>query len=140
MLLVTVDHWPGWMLGSRGCTDVPTTTLDVLARGGTCFNRAYSDCPVGIPARRSLMTGTTPKTHGDRVYKDTMRMPELPNLAGTFSQAGYQCSAVGKLHVYPPRDRIGFDDVILHEEGRSQFGYLDDYERACRATIFSRHG
>ena len=42
---------------------------------------------------------------------------------------GYQAHAVGKLHVYPQRDRIGFNDVILEEQGRHQYdGRADDYE------------
>ena len=55
-------------------------------------------------------------------------MPNLPTMAQTFRDAGYQAYAVGKLHVYPQRDRIGFDDVILEEEGRLQYGVMDDYE------------
>ena len=35
---------------------------------------------------------------------------------------------MGKLHVYPPRDRIGFDDVLLAEEGRPHLGGIDDFE------------
>jgi len=49
-------------------------------------------------------------------------------LAQTFRDAGYQAYAVGKLHVYPQRDRIGFDDVLLAEEGRPQLGAVDDYD------------
>ena len=41
---------------------------------------------------------------------------------------GYQTYASGKLHVYPPRARAGFDDVQLCEEGRPQLGPTDDYE------------
>jgi arylsulfatase len=36
--------------------------------------------------------------------------------------------AVGKLDVHPQRNRLGFDDVILSEEGRVQDGLVDDYE------------
>ncbi|NJN83660.1 MAG: sulfatase-like hydrolase/transferase, partial [Caldilineaceae bacterium] len=74
------------------------------------------------------MTGTPPRTHGDRVFKETLPMPDLPTMAQTFRNAGYQAYAVGKLHVYPQRDRIGFDDVILDEEGRLIYGVIDDYE------------
>lgn len=74
------------------------------------------------------MTGTTPRTHGDRSYRDRLPMPDLPTLAQTFRDTGYQAYAVGKLHVYPPRNRIGFDDVILAEEGRLNFGCMDDHE------------
>lgn len=131
VLLVTADQWSGRWLGAAGHPDVRTPTLDQLARNGVRYTRAYSAHPVCIPARRTLMTGTTARTHGDRVFAETMPMPELPTLASTFSSAGYQCNAVGKLHVYPQRDRIGFDDVVLFEEGRHHLGLrADDYEQA----------
>ncbi len=128
VLLITVDHWPAHLLGAAGHPVVQTPTLDELARNGVRFSRAYSECPVCIPARRTLMTGTTPRTHGDRTFQAELPMPNLPTLAQTFRDAGYQAYAVGKLHVFPQRDRIGFDDVMLDEEGRTQWGVTDDYE------------
>ena len=128
ILVISTDHWPGSLLGVAGHPAIQTPTLDQLARNGVRFNRAYSECPVCIPARRTLMTGTTPRTHGDRVFKPDEPMPKLPTLAQTFGGAGYQCYAVGKLHVYPPRDRLGFDDVILAEEGRPNLGAVDDHD------------
>ena len=129
VLMVCVDHWPGRLLGAAGHEVIQSPTLDRLAESGIRFSRAYSECPVCIPARRTLMTGTLPRTHGDRVYTDTMTMPEgLPTLARCFRDAGYQAYAVGKMHVYPQRDRVGFDDVILAEEARTQFGVVDDYQ------------
>ncbi|HJA64994.1 arylsulfatase [Lachnoclostridium sp. An169] len=128
VLLICTDHWPGYLLGCAGHPVVMTPTLDQLAVDGIRFDRCYSTCPVCIPARRSLMTGTFPATHGDRVYSEKMTMPEVKTLAQAFRDAGYQAYAVGKLHVYPQRNRIGFDDVILEEEGRTEFGVTDDYE------------
>ncbi|GIW82693.1 MAG: arylsulfatase [Gemmatales bacterium] len=128
ILLVTADHWPGALLGEAGHKVVRTPTLDQLARNGVRFSRAYSECPVCIPARRTLLTGTTPRTHGDRTFQVFLPMPNLPTIADVFRDNGYQAYAVGKLHVYPPRARVGFDDVILVEEGRPQLGGLDDYE------------
>ncbi|MFW5839392.1 MAG: sulfatase-like hydrolase/transferase [Planctomycetota bacterium] len=128
VLMICTDHWPGSMLGSAGHPDIQTPTLDSLAGAGTRFDRAYTECPVCIPARRTLMTGTVPRTHGDRIYQAQLEMPDLPTLAGTFARAGYQARAVGKMHVYPQRDRVGFDDVILAEEARYQFGVVDDYQ------------
>ncbi len=76
------------------------------------------------------MTGTSARTHGDRVFSQKMRMQDnLPTMASAFREAGYQAQAVGKLHVYPQRDRIGFEEVVLNEEGRNHLGMLrDDYE------------
>lgn len=128
VLLITADHWPGSLLGAAGHPAVRTPTLDQMSRCGTLFTRAYTECPVCIPARRTLLTGTTPRTHGDRTFAVEMPLPGIATIGQTFRDAGYQAVAVGKLHVYPPRDRAGFDEVILAEEGRPQFGAIDDYE------------
>jgi arylsulfatase A-like enzyme len=128
VLLITTDHWPASLLGCAGHQVIQTPTLDSLARSGIRYTNAYSECPVCIPARRTLMTGLNPRSHGDRTFQTTLPMPDVPTLAGTFREAGYQTSAVGKLHVFPQRARIGFDDVILAEEGRPHWGVLDDYD------------
>lgn len=128
VLMINVDEWPGALTGYAGHKDIMTPTLDSLASLGVTFDNCYSECPVCIPARRTLMTGLSPRTHGDRVYSDRMPMPQAPTLPGVFRDNGYQTMAVGKLHVYPQRNRIGFDDVILTEEGRYEFGTVDDYQ------------
>lgn len=130
VLLVCVDHFPGLLTGAAGHSHILTPTLDRLCQNGTRFSQTYSSTPTCIPARRALMTGTTAKTHGDRVFKEFEPMdPNLPTMAQCFRDAGYQAYAVGKMHVYPQRDRIGFDDVILNEEGRHHLGGgKDDYE------------
>jgi arylsulfatase len=126
VLLVVTDHWPGALLGAAGHPAIMTPTLDQLAANGVRFSRAYTECPVCGPARRSIMTGMSPRAHGDREFA----FPPLPSptLAQTFRDNGYQAHAVGKIHVHPQRLRIGFDDVVLDEEGRTHHGIIDDYE------------
>ena len=128
ILMICVDHWPSALLGSNGHKVIKTPTLDYFVDHGIIFNNAYSECPVCIPARRSMMTGLSPRNHGDRSYIERMPMPNVPTMAQVFRNNGYQAYAVGKMHVYPQRNRIGFDDVILAEEGRYQFGNTDDYQ------------
>lgn len=130
VLLINVDHWPGALLGASDHPHILTPTLNELAASGVHYRRAYSAVPTCIPARREIMTGTAAKTHGDRIFNETLPMdPNLPTMADTFSHAGYQTFAVGKLHVYPQRNRIGFNDALIHEEGRHHLGGgKDDYE------------
>jgi arylsulfatase len=128
VLLISTDQWPGHLMGCDGNKNIMTPTLDSFARTGVRFSNCYSTCPICIPARRSLMTSLFPKSHGDRVYSDLMEMPKVTTLAQAFRNAGYQAYATGKLHVYPQRNRIGFDDVILTEEGRYELGAVDDYQ------------
>jgi len=130
VLLICVDHWPGLLMGAMGHERILTPTLDLLAANGVLFTEAYSATPTCIPARRALMTGTRAETHGDRIFDEHLRMdPKLPTMPQVFRDVGYQAYAVGKLHVYPQRDRIGFDDVVLCEEGRHHLGGgEDDFE------------
>ncbi|MBJ3774633.1 sulfatase-like hydrolase/transferase [Acuticoccus sp. 2012] len=128
VLLIAVDQWPGHLFGYRGHHAIETPTIDQLARNGAIYPRAYSECPICIPARRTLMTGTSPRTHGDRLFQPAAPMPDLPTLAGTFQAAGYQTAAVGKIHAFPPRARIGFEEALIAEEGRPQLGAVDDHD------------
>ena len=128
VLLIVCDHWAAEHLGVAGNPAILTPGLDEIASCGVRYTNAYSECPVCIPARRTLMTGMSPRSHGDRIFDDQLSFPKVTTLATAFKQAGYQAQAVGKLHVTPQRDRIGFDDVILDDEGRSQFGVTDDYD------------
>ena len=122
VLLVIVDQWSGTSLGALGHATIETPTIDQLARNGVLFTHAYSESPICIPARRSLYTGLSPRSHGDRVFRKSGRMPDAPTIAQCFSDAGYQAYCVGKLHVFPERDRIGYHDVLLSEGRPSASG------------------
>jgi len=117
-------------MGAAGHGKILSPTLNHLSRCGVRYTQAYSSTPTCIPARRALMTGTTSRTHGDRTFREREPMdPNLPTMAQTFRDHGYQAYAAGKMHVYPQRDRIGFDEVILCEEGRHHLGLdNDDFE------------
>ena len=129
VLLICTDHWGGRLIGKLGHPDLLTPTLDRFIENGVAFNNAYSTTPTCIPARREIMTGAHSPTHGDRVFDERLPMPDLPTLAQTFRNAGYQAYSVGKLHVYPQRDRIGFDETLINEEGRHHLGLSrDDFE------------
>lgn len=130
VLLICTDHWPGPLMGAMGHERILTPTLNQIADNGALFTQAYTSTPTCIPARRGLMTGTTARKHGDRVFQEHLEMdPNLPTMPQVFRDAGYQAYAVGKLHVYPQRDRIGFDDGLICEEGRHHLGGVkDDFE------------
>lgn len=128
VLMICADHWSADHLGVAGHRAIQTPGLNEIAMCGVRYSNVYSECPVCIPARRTLMTGLAPRSHGDRVFNDSLPMPKATTLAQAFRDAGYQADAVGKLHVHPQRDRIGFDSVLLDDEGRPQWGTLDDYD------------
>lgn len=114
ILLIMADQWRGDCLGADGHPVVRTPYLDRLASGGTRYSKAYSAVPSCTPARASLMTGLRPTTHGRVGYEDDVPWDYPTTLAGEFTRHGYQTQAVGKMHVDPPRARLGFENVILH--------------------------
>lgn len=73
VLMISADQWPGPFLGCAGRSDIMTPTLDYLAENGTCFENCYSECPVCIPTRRSLMTGLSPKSHETECIRTVWR-------------------------------------------------------------------
>ncbi|MEK7765713.1 MAG: sulfatase-like hydrolase/transferase, partial [bacterium] len=118
VVLINVDQWRGDCLGVAGHPVVATPYLDQFALDGVRCTRAYAATPVCIPARASLYTGLTPRTHGRVGYRDGVPWPYPVTIAGEFTRHGYQTQAIGKLHVFPARSQFGFQHVILHD------GYL----------------
>ena len=118
VVLICVDQWRGDCISANGHPDVHTPTLDQLSHTGAVFDKAYSATPTCVPARVSLMTGLKAETHGRVGYADGITFNVEETLPRAFREAGYHTQAIGKMHYWPERGRIGFDDVILHD------GYL----------------
>lgn len=137
VLMISVDQLGRNHMEIGGDKVSMMPTVRYFADHGLQFDNCYSECPVCIPARRSLMTGMSPKSHGDRIYNDTLPMPSATTLAQAFRNGGYQAYSVGKLHVYPQRNRIGFDDSWITEEGRYEFGETDDYQNWLSVNGFA---
>lgn len=137
VILICVDEWRGDCLGAEGHPFVQTPHLDELASKGARFRHAYSATPTCVPARVALFTGQSQERHGRVGYEEGVKFDDVHpvTLQGEFRRAGYQTQAIGKLHVYPERSRVGFDDVILHDgflhfarkEHRRDFKFFDDY-------------
>ncbi|NJC24325.1 arylsulfatase A-like enzyme [Arthrobacter pigmenti] len=137
IVLICVDQWRGDCLSAAGHPVVRTPYLDELADGGTRFSRAYSATPTCVPARVAMMTGQSQEAHGRVGYSDGVNFDEAHpvSLPRELRNAGYQTEAIGKMHVYPERSRIGFDDVRLHDgylhaarrRNRRDFREIDDY-------------
>jgi len=151
VVLICVDQWRGDCLSVAGHPVVQTPYLDKLALDGVRFERAYSATPTCIPARAALYTGLSQKTHGRIGYQDGMPWNYPCTMAGEFTAGGYQTQAIGKLHVFPERSQMGFQNVILHDgylhfvRKKDEWGQVDDYipwlrERDVAGADYFEHG
>ncbi|MEG0741394.1 MAG: arylsulfatase [Clostridia bacterium] len=121
LLLIMVDEMRGDCMSLAGHPDVKTPYLDSLASRGIWFPNAYSSCPTCVPARAVLHTGLSQRHTGRVGYQDGVAWNYGRTMAGELAKAGYYTQCVGKMHVHPLRETLGFHNVELHD------GYLHEY-------------
>jgi len=98
--------------------------MDEIAMNGARFRRFYSDCPVCMPARRTILSGQFPSTHGVLSNAEGVEWNPEATLPQVLRDNGYQTRWIGRdMHQYPVRARFGYDEV---EDG----GYGPDTEYA----------
>ena len=143
ILLITTDQQRYDAMSLHGPTALRTANLDALAAAGTDFSRCYITCPVCIPARRTLLSGLHPDTHGMPGYRDGWDFDPPHTLPGCLRDAGYQTQLVGKLHLHPQRKRFGYDHMVLSDSGNhrptSPNQAHNDYTRFLRDRGVAAH-
>lgn len=134
IVIIMADQWRGDCLSALGHPIVETPYLDKMTTEGITFTNAYSTTPTCIAARAALFTGLKPRSHGRVGYQDGVPWNYPVTLAGEFTKHGYQTQAVGKMHVYPERSQLGFQNVVLHDgylhfarNQHRELGQIDDY-------------
>jgi arylsulfatase A-like enzyme len=116
ILFIMTDQQRGDCLGMEHHPVLLTPNMDNIAGNGARFTRCYSTCPVCVPARRSLLTGQYPATHGFVSNVDGIEW-DAPTLPGELKKAGYHTYLVGRdMHQYPYRKRHGFDHMVTIDD------------------------
>ena len=114
IILIMTDQQRGDCLGIEGHPALITPRLDEIATSGVRFSHAYATCPSCIAARRSILSGQFPQTHGMVGFQNGTDWQPQATLPGTLSDAGYQTVMVGRsMHQHPKRKRHGYDQMIL---------------------------
>ena len=116
ILIVTEQH-RGDCLKIDGHPVLETPTMDQIAHEGVRFSKAYTSCPTCIAARRSILSGQFPSTHGMVGYCDGVEWDAPPTLPGVLRDNGYHTVMIGRdMHQHPARKRYGYDHMITHSD------------------------
>lgn len=118
IILIIAEQHRGDCLGIDGHPVLMTPNLDSIAGQGVRFNRAYTSCPTCIAARRSILSGQFPRTHGMVGYRDGVEWSNAPTtLPAALSASGYHAVHIGRdMHQTPRRKRYGFDHMVINED------------------------
>ncbi|MDP6779462.1 MAG: sulfatase-like hydrolase/transferase, partial [Candidatus Latescibacteria bacterium] len=117
IVLITTDQHRGDCLGIEGHPVLQTPYLDWIGASGVRFSRAYSACPVCVPARRTMMTGRRPVNQGLLMNGNApLTGPTLPDM---LTEAGYRTHLVAKGHFGPSPTEIGFETACWADGPRA---------------------
>lgn len=135
ILLITTDQQRFDTIAALGNRHIYTPHLDWLCDEGIAFTRAYTDCPICMPARATLMTGRPGYAQG-LTGNNTRSTPLAthPTLAGLLTRAGYQTRAQGKMHFHPMRAHYGFETMELPMD------YYRERHRNAHEGLPKEHG
>ena len=112
VIILSDQHHPR-MMGCAGHPLVRTPNMDRLARRGTRFSSAYTNCPICVPARASLATGRY--VHEIRFWDNAIAYDgSVPSWGHRLMPRGHEVVAIGKLHyVDSDPQRNGFTEEIV---------------------------
>jgi len=112
VLFILSDEHTRDVAGCYGHKIVKTPHLDALAARGTKFTAAYTNCPICVPARASLHTGTYVAENAcwdnAHPYDGSIR-----SWAHRLKSAGHHTMSIGKLHFRSQSDDNGFVEEII---------------------------
>lgn len=97
ILWIFSDEHRAQAMSCRGDQNVETTYMDLLAKNGCRYDRAYSTAPLCAPFRACLMTGKYLNEHG----VVSLHVPLLNQklISETMQEYGYRTAYYGKWHL-----------------------------------------
>lgn len=142
ILLLFTDQQRFDTIAALGNPIIKTPALDSLVVRGISFLRAYTPCPVCIPARFSMHTGYMPH-NTDCLYNTTM--PDgYSSFMELLSGHGYQTHGVGKMHFEfegkGPETLWGFDTRQVSEECIDDDDFIQYLKEQGFEHVFDPHG
>ncbi|MFX0083603.1 MAG: sulfatase [Candidatus Hodarchaeota archaeon] len=99
IIYIFSDQHRGDTLGCVGHPSVITPNLDKLAREGVIYTNCFTNSPLCMPARATMMTGRYVCEHG--VWNNAIEARSNgPSHVRNIRDAGYHTALIGKTHLY----------------------------------------
>jgi len=126
ILVIQVDQQTPGVLPADGHPLVKTPHVDALAESGVVFESAYTNFPLCVPSRASMMAGKL--AHNIASWDNAMEMPaHIPTLAHYLRSVGYHTVLCGKMHFIGPDQVHGFNERITTDIYPANFAWTPDW-------------
>lgn len=126
ILLLMADQLAAQALGLYGNKVCRTPNLDRLASEGTVFSYPYSNNPLCVPSRASMLSGMLTPRIG--VYDNANELPiSVPTMAHYLRHAGYWTVLSGKMHFIGPDQLHGFNERTTTDVYPANFQWIADW-------------
>ena len=133
VLVIIADQWNHRCFGYAGHPIVQTPNLDRLRTDSVRFSRCYVQNAFCLPSRISYLTGQYLFHHREYGFSGLLE-EGVPSLPAHFREHGYVTMHVGKAHVNPMMDQLGFETFVptLPEDIAFASDPEDSYQAYCR--------
>ena len=141
IIFIMPDQLRHDFLSCYGASFIKTPNIDALGDHGIRYRHAYSEHPVCVPARASLLTGMNAIKTGvldnGHYLRPDYRACGLQTWPELLNSAGYRTVATGKMHFYPWEKYFGFQQRIIAED--KLWGFIeDDYHHYLQKAGYTK--
>jgi choline-sulfatase len=133
VVLLSVDTLRADRLGVYGATSPRTPVIDELGREARVFEKAWTVCPVTLPAHASMLTGLLPPRHAVRTNVVHQLGDGVPLATETFQRHGYRTG--GFIGGYPLYRTFGLARGFDHYDDRLSPAALESHYPQRRAMV-----
>lgn len=127
IVLIMADQLAAHALSLYGNNVCKTPNLRRLAAQGTVFDNCYSNNPLCVPSRASMVSGQLTPDIG--VYDNANELPSsVPTMAHYLRHAGYWTELCGKMHFIGPDQEHGFNQRSVTDVYPANFQWIADWQ------------
>jgi choline-sulfatase len=142
VIVIMTDELRRDALGCYGNKIVQTPHIDALAARGLRYDAAYTPCPICVPARAAIATGSY--VHETQCWSNAQPYAgQIPSWHHQMRAAGRDMPSIGKLHFRSTKDDNGFSEEIepLHINNGQGWvhGLLRERDDLFDASGFATH-
>jgi arylsulfatase A-like enzyme/Flp pilus assembly protein TadD len=138
LLIITIDTLRADRLSCYGSKFLNTPNIDILARRGALFSRAFAHNPTTLPSHANILLGLTPLTHGVHENSGFIVGKEFLTLAEYLKS--YKYSTAAFVGAFPLDSRFGLDQGfdIYDDEYEAQSSQKFSYGERKASVVIDR--